>query len=251
MCTVVILRRPGHDWPVLLGANRDEMADRPWRPPGRHWPGLPGVTAGLDVLGGGTWLGLNDQGLVATVLNRPGSLGPARGKRSRGELPLKALAHDSADAAVRALTALDGGGYRPFNLLLADRHGAYWLRGLGQGAIKARAVPEGLSMLTAHDLNDVENSPRLAANLPRFRAAPVPEPGRGDWRAWQGLLAEPGRLPPDPARFHIRPDAMQVTSSVGFGTLCSALIALPATGKPLWLNADGPPDSSPFQAVPS
>ena len=23
MCTVVILRRPGHDWPLLLAANRD------------------------------------------------------------------------------------------------------------------------------------------------------------------------------------------------------------------------------------
>ncbi|MEJ0068804.1 MAG: hypothetical protein WDO24_08845 [Pseudomonadota bacterium] len=38
MCTVVLLVRPGHDWPLLLGANRDEMADRHWDPPARHWP---------------------------------------------------------------------------------------------------------------------------------------------------------------------------------------------------------------------
>jgi uncharacterized protein with NRDE domain len=36
MCTLVILRRPGHRWPVLIGANRDEMIDRPSKPPGRH-----------------------------------------------------------------------------------------------------------------------------------------------------------------------------------------------------------------------
>ena len=29
MCTLVILRRPGHRWPLIIAANRDEMADRP------------------------------------------------------------------------------------------------------------------------------------------------------------------------------------------------------------------------------
>ena len=28
MCTLVILRRPDHRWPVIIGANRDEMIDR-------------------------------------------------------------------------------------------------------------------------------------------------------------------------------------------------------------------------------
>ena len=41
MCTVVILRRPGHDWPLLLAGNRDEMKGRPWKPPARHWPDRP------------------------------------------------------------------------------------------------------------------------------------------------------------------------------------------------------------------
>ena len=76
MCTLVILRRPGHDWPVLIAANRDENAERPWRPPARHWPDRPEVVAGMDELAGGTWLGLNDHGVVAGILNRPDSLGP-------------------------------------------------------------------------------------------------------------------------------------------------------------------------------
>ena len=70
MCTVVILRRPDHRWPVLIGANRDEMIDRPWKPPGRHWPDRPEVVAGLDILAGGSWLGINDWGVAAAVLNR-------------------------------------------------------------------------------------------------------------------------------------------------------------------------------------
>src|SRR5437764_973522 len=103
MCTLVILRRPDHDWPVVIGANRDEMIDRPALPPGRHWPDRPEVTAGKDLLAGGSWLGLNDWGVAAAVLNRHGSLGPAPGQRSRGELVLEALDHaDAADPGAPA-----------------------------------------------------------------------------------------------------------------------------------------------------
>ncbi|HEY0205282.1 MAG TPA: NRDE family protein, partial [Acetobacteraceae bacterium] len=90
MCTVVLSLRPGHPWPLLLAANRDERVDRPWDPPAAHWPGRPGVVAGRDRLGGGTWMAMRN-GLVAAVLNRPGSLGPAPDKLSRGDLPLQAV----------------------------------------------------------------------------------------------------------------------------------------------------------------
>ena len=102
-----MMRRPGHDWPVVIGANRDEMIDRPALPPGRHWPDRPEVTAGKDLLAGGSWLGLNDWGVVAAVLNRHGSLGPVPGQRSRGELVLEALDHADAVAAADALSHLD------------------------------------------------------------------------------------------------------------------------------------------------
>lgn len=84
MCTVVLLRRPDHDWPLLLGANRDEMKDRPWSPPDRHWAEYPHVIAGCDELAGGTWMGINDDGVVACVLNRVGTLGAHPDFRSRG-----------------------------------------------------------------------------------------------------------------------------------------------------------------------
>ena len=83
MCTLVLSRQPGTAWPLILAANRDELADRPSRPPGRHWPDRAEVVAGLDLEAGGSWLGINDYGVVAGVLNRPGTLGPAAGKRSR------------------------------------------------------------------------------------------------------------------------------------------------------------------------
>src|SRR5262245_8686154 len=131
MCSIVLLIRPGHDWPVIAAANRDEMRDRPWRPPGRHWPDRPQVVAGLDLLAGGRWLGINSDGVVAAVLNRVNALGPAPGFRSRGELVLEALDHADAAAAAVALADLAPAAYRPFNMVVFDNRDACWLRNLG------------------------------------------------------------------------------------------------------------------------
>ena len=241
---MVLLLRPGHSWPFVLAANRDEMLDRPWLPPARHWPDRPGVVAGRDEHAGGTWLGVNGAGVVAAVSNRRGALGPAAGKRSRGELPLAALAHDSAAGAAQALAGADGAAWRPFNLVVADAREAFWLRHRGGGEIERFEVPEGLSMLTAGELDDPA-SPRIAAYLPGFRAAPAPDPGRAEWGAWEALLAarEPG-APGDPN------SAMTVVTGAGFGTVSSSLVALAGGGgTPLWRFAAGRPGEAPYEAV--
>lgn len=243
MCTLVLLRRPGHSWPLILAANRDEREGRPWLPPARHWDDREEVTAGLDRLAGGTWLGVSDRGLVAGVLNRPGTLGPEAGKRSRGELPLEALDHAEARAAAEALADLSAQAYRPFNLLVADAGEAFWLT-LREGAarVSVAAVPEGLSMLTAHDLNDAQESARIRHFLPRFRAAPAPDPENGDWRAWQELLKSR-----DTAPGHGPEQAMNISTDWGFGTRSSSLIALAKPQNPpkapLWRFCHGAPDT--------
>src|SRR6267378_1705049 len=156
MCTLAILRRPGDEWPVVIGANRDEMIDRSALPPGRHWPDRPEVIAGLDQLAGGSWLGLNDWGVAAAVLNRHGSLGPAPGQRSRGELVLEALDHADAVSAASALSHLDPAAYRTFNLIVADNRDAFWLRHDGAGRIAAHPLADGLSLIAAGDVNEIE-----------------------------------------------------------------------------------------------
>src|SRR3954447_9449840 len=152
MCTLVIMRRPGHEWPVVIGANRDEMIDRPALPPGRHWPDRPEVVAGLDELAGGSWLGLNDWGVAAAVLNRHGSLAPAASQRSRSELVLEALDHADAVAAAEALSHLDPASYRTFNLIVADNRDAFWLRHAETGRIEVRPVKDGLSLIAAGEI---------------------------------------------------------------------------------------------------
>jgi len=243
MCTVVILRRPDHPWPTILAANRDEMKDRPWKPPARHWPDRPDVVAGIDLEAGGSWLGVNDNGVIAAILNRPNSLGPAPDKRSRGELVLDAL--DSADAAdvIDRFQALDGEAWKPFNMVITDNTNAYWLRNRGPETdwrIEVFPIPDGLSMVTARELNDPALS-RIERYLDRFRAAPPPDPDQNDWNSWRDLMADRERGD-DGA-----PDSsMSISTDFGFATVSSSLIALPAPAQrprpPVWLFAPGRPD---------
>ncbi len=234
------------------------MAGRAWRAPARHWPDRPEVTAGLDLEAGGSWLGVNDHGVVAAVLNRPGTLGPQDGKRSRGELVLEALDHAEAEAAALAFSQLNADAYRSFNLVVADPDRVFWLRNPGDDGTTAAApaievfeLPAGLSMITAHDRND-PSSPRIRAHLPRFEAAAAPDPDSGDWEAWRGILA---------SRLFDAADgptaAMTVVTERGFETTSSALIALPSTPadlaetprRPVWLFAPGRPDRVAYQPV--
>ena len=226
MCTLVILRRPEHAWPVVIGANRDEMIARPAMPPGRHWPDRAEVVAGLDLEAGGSWLGVNDWGVTAAILNRHGSLGRAASLRSRGEIVLDALDHADAVAAAAALSHLDPAAYRTFNLIVADNRDAFWLRHSATGRIEARPIEEGLSLIAAGDVNDLR-TPRLALAGPRFRAAPPPDPDREEWSAWQDLLGDDTIPPGAPAEA-----ALRFRTARGFATVSSALIALPATPSP-------------------
>ncbi|HVM81039.1 MAG TPA: NRDE family protein [Stellaceae bacterium] len=224
MCTVVLLRRPQHEWPLILGANRDEMASRPWKPPARHWPDRPEAVAGLDVLAGGSWFGLNDAGVVAAMLNRHGTLGPAAGFRSRGELVLEALDHHDAAEAARALRHLEPRAYRPFNMIVADNRDAFWLKHAdptGTLGLTVTPIPEGVSMLTAGELDDTESS-RIRHYHPLFVAAKPPDPGRGDYQAWEKLLSRTSRAPEEGPS-----GAMRFLTEAGFGTVSSALVTLP------------------------
>lgn len=252
MCTLIILRRPEHDWPLLIAANRDELRTRPSLPPARHWPDRPEVRAGMDLEAEGTWLGVNDHGVVAGVLNRTGTLGPAAGKRSRGELVLEALDHAEASEAAGALADLNPEAYRPFNLIVADPRSAYWLRHDGNDeGIRLHSVAPGLHMLAADELDDPANG-RIARYLPLFRQAPVPNPEDGDWEHWSALLARrdllPGQAPGDALNISgIR------TPDGEFGTVSSSLIAVPAypgfQAQPKFLHADGPPDVASFVEI--
>ena len=178
-------------------------------------------------------------GVIAAVLNRPGSLGPLQGKRSRGDLPLLALESPGAASAAEAIAQLDAADYRTFNMIVADADGAWFIRGAGSAKPALRGLDPGLHIVTAHDPNDPASS-RAARYLPHFQAAPAPDPDTGDWKAWTTLLQD---------RSGPRGAAINVPVEGGFGTVSSSLAAVGADGRMVWLFAAGPPDEAEFMPV--
>lgn len=239
MCTVLLLLRPDDRWPLLVATNRDERLDRAFDPPGRWWPDAPEITAWHDRASGGSWLGVTDRGVVATVVNHIDELGPAPGKRSRGEVVLHALRAATATAAVDALHALDARAYRGFTLLVADRTHAFACVNAG-GTLQSVALAPGHHMLTPEGY-DAAGTPRYDAHGAAFRAAMPPQPERDDWTSWIALLQLEDAIDPHAA--------ITVVTDRGFGTVASSLIGVPAAGPPVVRYADGPPTRAAFRPV--
>ncbi len=240
MCSLVVRFDPADPWPLRLAANRDEHPGRPWDPPDRHWPARPAMVAGRDRLAGGSWLGVNDHGVVAAVLDRTGSLGPVAGKRSRGELVPEALDHVEATAAVRALAHLDPWTFRPFNLLVADPTRAFWLRSDGR-ELRVRPLGPGVHMLTGRELDDPA-CPRIRRHLPLFRTAAPPEPEAPACSDWRLLLAAHVAAGDDPRHG-------MCLHGEDFGTLSASLLLVDRDGRALWHFAAGPPCRTAFRPV--
>jgi hypothetical protein len=229
MCSIILnLTETG----TFIGANRDELLARPWAAPGAHWAEYPGVIAGRDETAGGTWMALNRHGVMAAVLNRHGTLGPAAGKRSRGELPLLALDQPTAElAATKIARIIEPAAYRTFNLVIADAAAAFCIRCAGDDDLSVLPLPAGVTMLTAGEPNDV-SEPRIARHLPKFQSAP--------WKSWGVLLGD--SAPPVVSALSIPPQN-------GYGTVCSSLLALRDEPPPSWLFAPGAPHETAFQPV--
>lgn len=248
MCTLIILRRSRSEWPILIGANREERRSRAFEPPDRHWPDQPDIIGGWDSVGHGSWFAINDAGVMAAVLNRENSLGPHKDKRSRGELTIEALSHVDASAAAESLAHLDPKTYAPFNMVIADNTYACWLKHNGR-KIEVHEIPEGYSMLSAHDRNDY-NVPRIRTYLPRFQQVRVPDPEQNNWRDWELILSN--RMHSADSGFMGAMCIVNPNPDHDYGTVCSQLLAIPhveSNQKPVFLFANGRPGEAPFIPV--
>jgi uncharacterized protein with NRDE domain len=130
MCLIVFDWRPDAvDGPLFtLAANRDEFFRRTAEPI-HWWQDAPGVLAGRDLVGGGTWLGLSRDGRFAALTNyrAPHEMradAPTRGTLVSDWLNGSARAsnggpHESPLAYLQHV-AQTGDIYNGFNLLVGD-----------------------------------------------------------------------------------------------------------------------------------
>lgn len=229
MCTLVVLHRCFPEAPLLAAANRDEFLDRPAEAPAvRSWEGVR-VLAPLDAQAGGTWLGINAQGLFVALTNRPAQQAhPA--PRSRGLLVKELLvACGSAEHAAEALRALPGERYNPFNVLAADGLHAFVAmhRGDMQGGVQVLALAPGAHVVGNTD-PDARAHPKTARILHRAEkvaaAAAKAAPGAPGAPPAQDALAELAEL----CRSHEGEGPLEATCihAGGYGTRSSALLRL-------------------------
>jgi uncharacterized protein with NRDE domain len=192
-----------------------------------------GVVCGRDPFAGGTWLGINADGLLVAITNRLKSQLPAA-PRSRGLLVLDLLQCASALAAMDlAARELSSNRYAGCNIVCADTanlfvlHAGDWLR--------VRPMPPGLHVLTTHDIND-ESDPRLGH---AFWWLSQRSYGRASdcVASLQELCAQTGNSDP--------PMCLRGKKS---GTISSSIVTL---REPMseggYLHAQGPPDRTPYQ----
>lgn len=223
MCTLAIYFRMSDDFPVIIAANRDEFLDRPAAPPATLCK-EPHVVGGKDLRAGGTWLGINEYGTVAGLLNRRSEHNDPN-RRSRGLLCLDALRFARADEAAHFVGAQKSADYNPFNLLIASREATYVAYNRAPDRIEIVPLTPGLHLLTNLNVNDFE-CPRISASYarfaelgsdPRFLRDPVNH--RGDLRR---LLSD-HRVQLDPRNG--RPNALCLHLG-SYGTRSSSLIFL-------------------------
>jgi uncharacterized protein with NRDE domain len=147
VCTLALYFGLFEDYPLIAAANRDERYDRPSAAPSLQGSN-PTILAGKDLLAGGTWLGVNEYGLLVGILNRRLNSDPVShsNSRSRGLLCLDLLRLKSAADGHEFIQGHEA-VYQPFTVLFADSREA-WTAYNSEREIKAHRLEPGLHVFS-------------------------------------------------------------------------------------------------------
>ena len=149
MCIVALAFGQHPRLPVVIAANRDEYHARPALP-AAPWIEQRAVMGGRDLQAGGAWLAVHRDGRFAVVTNvrRPGA---GRGSKSRGA-PVGEFVVGRAEADnFLASLAERRGDYAPFNLVVGDARGAWWLEGVSGACGRFEAGTHAFSNGPVHE----------------------------------------------------------------------------------------------------
>jgi uncharacterized protein with NRDE domain len=237
VCTLILLWKTRPDLPVLVAANRDERLDREATGPALRHDGPLAVLAPRDAVEGGTWLGVNERGVLAGITNR---FGRARreGRRSRGLLVLDALAAPTAVEAAERLRSLDPTQANGFHLVIADATSAHLVVGDGE-ALWSRDLLPGVHVVTERSF-DAAPTAREPLLHERLSAMP-PLDGQALDALFQPILSVHGASPLEGTCVH--------APAVGYGTRSSSLVAVGSGGAVRWLFAGGPPCVTSYEDI--
>ena len=235
MCTLIVLDRLVPGYPVIAAANRDELYERPSRPPG-VLSESPRIVGPRDEMAGGTWIGVGEGGLFAGLTNRPDGEARDPSRPSRGEATLAALRGPTASSALAAFGALPPRVYHGFHLFCAGPDGAGLVTYGPEAA--ARSVSPGLHVITNHGM-DLDTDPKTARIRQRL----------GDPREIRSVEEAFRRLE-ETLRDHEGPSLFDRVCIHGtaYGTRSGTLLALHASdpARSRYLHAEGRPCETPW-----
>ena len=151
MCILAIQYKLVNETPILVAANREEAYDRQSTLPSIQ-SGKPRILCGLDKQHGGTWLGVNQNGLFVGFCNRH-RFHPPMGPKSRGVLVKELLRATSARRAVdMCLEEVSAGNYLGGSFVVADYESAWCVH--ANDDYEVIQLQPGLSIVSGGDVND-------------------------------------------------------------------------------------------------
>lgn len=162
MCVLFIALKHHPRYPLIVLANRDEFYDRPTAPAAR-WDDHPRVTAGRDLVGGGTWLGIADGGRFAAVTNYRDPSRPV-GSISRGRLVADFLTGDADPGEYMKAVSENAGEYSGFNLIVGSANELFYFSNASEEPPKT--LTAGVYGLSNHLLNTPW--PKVSRGLAEF-----------------------------------------------------------------------------------
>lgn len=249
MCLIIAMSRVHPDAPLIIAANRDELFARPSGPTQVLQAESPRILGGRDEVAGGTWLAVNEHGVVAGLTNLRSPAGRDPTKRSRGELPILAAQHASAAAACAAfIERVQPGAYNPCGLLVGDARELFYLElAAGHARVQLHALGPGVHVLENRPFH--ADSPK--ADFIRGRIQPLLSL-RADAlvEGLVGVLSSrdvPPRAKDRPATDRpIETEAAFICAGP-YGTRSSTLVFVRDGVLPLFYATDVPPGTAPLR----
>jgi len=160
MCLIVFSWNNHPEYKLIVAANRDEHYKRPTRSL-HYWP-HGDILAGMDLTGGGTWLGINKMSKFTAVTNYR-DLNHFKGDaKSRGKLTLQYLQDRQLPEEYLVKLTNESEQYNGFNLLVGDFNSLFYFSNISQ---KIEKLAAGLYGLSNHLLNTPWPKVSLAKDL--------------------------------------------------------------------------------------
>jgi len=144
MCLLLLSYNIDKNYKLIVAGNRDEYYNRPAKALG-FWQDYPGILAGRDLKGGGTWLGVGHSGRIAAITNYRNPALHMDDAPSRGHLVSDYLA--GAIPADRYLQYIKNRAhlYNGFNLITGSGSELFYYSNRGGGIKRLKPGLYGLS----------------------------------------------------------------------------------------------------------